>query len=216
MIRFLSIVFTFEIDLFMFLFFFYRMQENINKVSEALKSMNLEDNGNNITSSRDSINAILQSDVENIETDVEEITKVNVPFSDTPTNFEISPRHNIFIPPSNEKTSCYVSGNSNLIVNHLNDNFCSNGNEIIDPKLKSKQFQSNLKKSTSSGINSTEKNSRNKDLEKRKLSQNLDNFSLRLGQSLDNENTKKITADNTLERKKHATKSSTIEEKSTE
>ncbi|EDW33770.1 GL26989 [Drosophila persimilis] len=93
--------------------------------------------------------------------------------------------------------TCFVSGNSNMILNHLNDNFpvevqisgaapsggggagAGGGAKGVAAKLKAAL---NLRQS-----------SRSKDLEKRKLSQNLENFSLRLGQSIDSEAHRKTT-----------------------
>lgn len=102
-----------------------------------------------VSSSRDSIKAILQSDVENFETDNDNDDQ-NVPQPLVKSGGQ------------HAKTTddvCYVTGNFNLIVNRLNDNL---------------QYFSNQSK---------ERKHKIRDLEKRKLSQNLDNFSLRLGKS---------------------------------
>lgn len=118
-------------------------------------------------SSRDSIHAILQSDLENFETDNDE-QKVNPP--------------NKVNAPSNvtnlTEDICYVTGNYNLIVNHLNDNLQSFSN--IGNVLQTSSGDL-LKKSTK------ERKHKNRDLEKRKLSQNLDNFSVRLGKNSAND-----------------------------
>lgn len=102
-----------------------------------------------ISSSRDSIKAILQSDIENFETDND--------------NDDLNmPQPLVKSASSHSKATddvCYVTGNFNLIVNRLNDNL---------------QYFSNQPK---------ERKHKIRDLEKRKLSQNLDNFSLRLGKS---------------------------------
>ncbi|XP_055844636.1 serine/threonine-protein kinase fused [Episyrphus balteatus] len=175
-------------------------RSNDENLSKNLASLSLQGGSqctDNLTSSRDSVNAILQSDIENLETDVEDVGNiVTVPFSDRPYKIESSPAKSIDPLKSNQRTSatpnakfCFVSGNSNMIVNHLNDNFKSE--QPPTDTLKSKANLSlNIKKATLPSA--PEKNiSRNKDLEKRKLSQNLDNFSLRLGNSVDVENGRK-------------------------
>lgn len=174
-------------------------EENISK---NLVSLSIQDGSqctDNLTSSRDSVNAILQSDIEILETDVEDVGNiVAVPFSDKPYKIESSPvKVNVDSLKSHQVTNagsacakyCFVSGNSNMIVNHLNDNFKSE--QFNNQQIKSKSnLTLNIKKTTLIGV--SEKNSsRNKDLEKRKLSQNLDNFSLRLGNSTDIENSRK-------------------------
>lgn len=109
-----------------------------------------------LTTSQDSINAILQSDIENLETDNEDAMHFKVPNKQK----QLVPLNNGPIPQAGYAFSdlCFVSGNSNLIVTNLNDNF-------------QMQQMSNIRMSQS----------RNKDLEKRKLNQNLENFSVRLG-----------------------------------
>lgn len=126
--------------------------DNMEGLSQNLDLLNLTAGENQcLSNSQDSINANYQTDLENIETDVEEIS---VPFLERPTKYETNVLQN----------PCVVSGNSNLIITNFNDNFMLETAKEpvkVKPKL------------------SLEK--RNKDLEKRKLSQNLDNFSLRLG-----------------------------------
>lgn len=179
---------------------------NDENLSKNLDSLNLQGSSShyteNLASSRDSVNAILQSDIENFETDVEDAGNVvTVPFSEKPFKIEASPAKSISqidLLKTNQRSNvnvtsatkfCFVSGNSNMIVNHLNDNFKSDQSQNDAPKSKS-NLSLNLKKSTLSCA--VEKNtSRNKDLEKRKLSQNLDNFSLRLGNTVDLENVRK-------------------------
>ncbi|KAG4065174.1 hypothetical protein HA402_007571 [Bradysia odoriphaga] len=101
------------------------------------------------SSSRDSIKAMLQSDLENFETDNDNDDQ-NVPRPQgKPAGQHVKATDDV----------CYVTGNYNLIVNRLNDNL---------------QYFSNQ---------SRERKHKTRDLEKRKLSQNLDNFSLRLGKS---------------------------------
>lgn len=106
----------------------------------------------NLMSSRDSVNAVLASDLEPIETDFEESSgakKKVVP--------QVRPQ---------------VSGNSNLVLNYLNDNF---------PHLTAK--------SVSNSVNECKKG---QSLERKKLNQNLDNFSLRLESSLEKRKEEKI------------------------
>lgn len=159
-----------------------------NNISANLSLLTLTDHSEtagNLTSSKDSIKAMLQSDIENIDTDVDE---VKIPFAEA-APFKFEPRK-----PSTDEGACFVTGNSNLVVNHLNDNF-----QIETAEVKQKaRLTLNLKKSTPH----TEKSSRSKDLEKRKLSQNLDNFSLKLGQSLgDSEAAVKKIGENVSEKK---------------
>lgn len=151
-----------------------------------------------MTTSRDSINAIPPSDIEQLETDVEDNAhRVIVPFADVSYRdipmeglmpAAIANGHNnpapmgVVMPVINSQT-CFVSGNSNMILNHLNDNF---PNEVPTSSA-AKCMKSKLKLALNM------KQSRSKDLEKRKLSQNLDNFSLRLGQSIDVEAQRKTT-----------------------
>lgn len=117
------------------------------------------------SSSRDSINAILQSDVENFETDNDnDDQKVPEPLNK--------------LTGANSNTAdevCYVTGNYNLIVNRLNDNlqyFSSATSELVKMSLHQSK---------------DERKHKSRELEKRKLSQNLDNFSLRLGKSSTND-----------------------------
>lgn len=137
--------------------------EDIEDLSQNLEFLNLTAGGNqHLNNSQDSINANYQTDMENIETDVEEIT---VPFLDRPSKYDLNMA-------SANINPCAVSGNSNLIISNFNENF---GLEPYKDSIKAKPKLS-LQKSPC-----LEK--RNKDLEKRKLSQNLENFSLRLGEA---------------------------------
>ncbi|XP_017015606.2 serine/threonine-protein kinase fused [Drosophila takahashii] len=146
---------------------------------EALAALNFgEARGEHLSTSRDSINAIAPSDVEHLETDVEDnMQRVVVPFADVSFRDLSGVRNGLPVvhQPLVNSHTCFVSGNSNMILNHMNDNF---------------DFQASLR-----GVAAKPKvvpppppavrQSRSKDLEKRKLSQNLDNFSVRLGQSGD-------------------------------
>ncbi|XP_016986805.1 serine/threonine-protein kinase fused [Drosophila rhopaloa] len=159
-------------------------KEETGDLEEALAALNFgEARQENISTSRDSINAIAPSDVEHLETDVEDnMQRVVVPFADTSfrdlAGVGVRGLPVVHQPLVNSHT-CFVSGNSNMILNHMNDNF---------------DFQASLR-----GVVAKQKvvppvkQSRSKDLEKRKLSQNLDNFSLRLGQSVDTEAQRKTT-----------------------
>lgn len=135
--------------------------ETIENLNSNLELLNLTagDNNSTLNNSQDSINANYQTDMENIETDFEEIS---VPFLDRPSRYEMNSTGNL-------KNPCVVSGNSNLVITNFNDNFVFEQVETTKTKPK-------LSIQKSPG---PEK--RNKDLEKRKLSQNLENFSLRLG-----------------------------------
>ncbi|TDG41309.1 hypothetical protein AWZ03_012271 [Drosophila navojoa] len=156
-------------------------------LGEVLAALKLSDVANeNLSTSRDSINAIAPSDIEQLETDVEDNAhRVIVPFADVsyralPTNTAAAVT--AAMPVVNSQT-CFVSGNSNMILNHMNDNFA-----IETPAASAtKSMRSKLMMALNI------KQSRSKDLEKRKLSQNLDNFSLRLGQSIDVEAQRKTT-----------------------
>ncbi|BFG01890.1 serine/threonine-protein kinase fused [Drosophila madeirensis] len=156
-------------------------------LNDVLAALQLGEAGinENLSTSRDSINAIAPSDIEQLETDAEDNGhRVLVPFADISFR-DLPPDESASVdagPLVNSQT-CYVSGNSNMILNHQNDNFPADvqagGAKGVAAKLKAAL---NLRQS-----------SRSKDLEKRKLSQNLDNFSLRLGQSIDTEAQRKTT-----------------------
>ncbi|XP_075158948.1 STKc_STK36 domain-containing protein fused [Haematobia irritans] len=118
---------------------------NLSQLNQKLRSIKLDESQDNMTCSRDSINAIPPSDVENLETDVED--NIIVPFAnesfqgDTLINkinmdngkilssrpppigggemFQIPGVH---MPIINSQT-CYVNGNNNMILNNLEDNF---------------------------------------------------------------------------------------------
>uniref|UniRef100_A0A1B0FB29 non-specific serine/threonine protein kinase n=1 Tax=Glossina morsitans morsitans TaxID=37546 RepID=A0A1B0FB29_GLOMM len=156
---------------------------DLKQITKNLQIIKLDQMEDNLSTSRDSINAIPASDLDPLETDIEEnLNRVVVPFIEQSIkeNNEASNDFNIKVlelatQPAVNSQTCFVSGNNNMILNHLNDNFnvtltANTNTKIINPLPKPK-----LPKS------------RNKDLEKRKLSQNLDNFSLRLGQSHETE-----------------------------
>uniref|UniRef100_W8BYT1 non-specific serine/threonine protein kinase n=1 Tax=Ceratitis capitata TaxID=7213 RepID=W8BYT1_CERCA len=196
-----------------------RSTSKANELSKQIAAMKLTETSqctnDNLTSSRDSINAIPPSDIENFETDIEEnINSVTVPFADQSFRDEKNLKHHqgdIVIPHFNIVTeaaaaapvinsqTCFVSGNTNMILNHMNDNFVYTGNlnssppqQITQKQQKSPNENTKLKDTTPTApTNLNTKSLRSKDLEKRKLSQNLDNFSLRLGQSIDVETQRK-------------------------
>lgn len=113
-----------------------------------------------LTTSQDSVHAILQSDIENVETDAEDAMSLY-----TANRQQLAPMGSAgLLPPTATGYAfgadlCFVSGNSNLIVTNLNDNF------LVQQQMQQSRVW------------------RNKELEKRKLSQNLENFSVRLGGS---------------------------------
>lgn len=117
--------------------------------------------GKDAVSSRDSVQAILQSDMENIETDVDDAASMYMV-----RDAVADPAHD----PAHYSEPCYVSGNHNLIVNNYNDNF-----QAKDQKLSETIASGNRE--------AKQHRSRNRELEKRKLSQNLDNFSVRLSKN---------------------------------
>ncbi|XP_054730101.1 serine/threonine-protein kinase fused [Anastrepha obliqua] len=179
-----------------------RTSSKSDDLSKQIASMSLTSaslcTNDNMTSSRDSINAIPPSDIENLETDVEEnINTVTVPFAEQSYKDESvlkNQKGDIAVPHFNIVTeaaaaapvinsqTCFVSGNTNMILNHMNDNFtyALNATNSSPPQQTHQQQQD-----THLVTNANVKVSRSKDLEKRKLSQNLDNFSLRLGQCVD-------------------------------
>ncbi|XP_061398261.1 serine/threonine-protein kinase fused-like [Musca vetustissima] len=119
---------------------------NMVKVSHKLRSIKLDESQDNMTCSRDSINAIPPSDMEVLETDVED--NIIVPFANEsfqgdklisknlPNEMKstpILPRPHVLggemlqipgvhMPLINSQT-CFVNGNNNMILNNLEDNF---------------------------------------------------------------------------------------------
>lgn len=179
---------------------------DLNQITKNLRTISLNETQDNLMCSRDSINAIPPSDIEQLETDVEDnINHISVPFSeqsyqnDNAKTIKNNMKPIDFTPaPVVSSQTCFVSGNNNMILNHLNDNFA------INEATKSTASASNKNKAAT--CNSTLKKSRNKDLEKRKLSQNLDNFSLRLGHNVENDNTKKSSDKVALSKKEQENK----------
>lgn len=126
----------------------------LSRVNQKLRSIKLDESQDNMTCSRDSINAIPPSDVENLETDVED--DIIVPFANESfqadkliTNkvggdmssavvlpgphalgrdmFQIPGVH---MPIINSQT-CFVNGNNNMILNNLEDNFNFNDSQEL-------------------------------------------------------------------------------------
>jgi fused len=135
-------------------------------------------NTDDATSSRDSIKAILQSDIEVFETDAEEnvpnidlqdtpLEEIKLDYSDRPDLLEDADAPLARLPLQTDKSNiCFVSGNSNLMVQRFNDNF---------PQLTTSLNQ-NIVISDESEHLSTDKEMKRKinELEKRKLSQNTE------------------------------------------
>ncbi|XP_073833371.1 LOW QUALITY PROTEIN: STKc_STK36 domain-containing protein fused [Musca autumnalis] len=118
---------------------------NLAKVNQKLRSIKLDESRDNMTCSRDSINAIPPSDVEVLETDVED--NIIVPFANesfeadklisknlpNEKSMPLMPRPDVMggnmfqipgvhMPIINSQT-CFVNGNNNMILNNLEDNF---------------------------------------------------------------------------------------------
>lgn len=125
----------------------------------------------NLLSSHDSINAILQSDLENIETDFEDGVIVKKAFKNTVIGGKLRPLDINKSGMSSNRSACFVSGNNNLVLNHLNDNF---------PQLSPKILTDSLNESTKNTSSPSGTSKQSHHLERKKLNQNLDNFSVRL------------------------------------
>ncbi|KAH8284359.1 hypothetical protein KR018_004915 [Drosophila ironensis] len=164
--------------------------------------------GDALSTSRDSINPIAASDVEPLETDGEDnMQRVVIPFADISLR-DLSISRHLHLPhqPMLNSHTCFVSGNSNMILNHMNDNFPPDiqvSSSLRHPLTLCSQLQPLGQAVTLSQLPQLPQvpQARSKDLEKRKLSQNMDNFSLRLGQSVDTEAHRKATEALTQEKK---------------
>ncbi|KAL5280153.1 STK36 family protein [Megaselia abdita] len=151
-----------------------------DNLSHNLELLNLTAGGDRfLNNSQDSINANYQTDVENIETDVEEIS---VPFLDRPSKYDLN--------MVNSQNPCAVSGNSNLVISNFNENFAIEVSKDLGPLSPTVKAKPKLSLQKSPCMEK-----RNKDLEKRKLSQNLENFSLRLGETSKPNNEEKGKSD---------------------
>lgn len=154
---------------------------------KALELKQNEEEDNVCSTSRDSIKAIPPSDMEHLETDLEDnLNTVKVPFIEEFMDESIAMvgdnkgeqkeednRNDVNLcikqPVINSQT-LFVEGDRNMIINNFNDNF-----NVNEDRVQNVTDIGNLPLNC-------RRMSRNKDLERRKLSQNLDNFSLRLEQ----------------------------------
>lgn len=156
---------------------------------------------NATASSMDSIQNIVQTDLENIDTDIEELCKTdNIPMGKKRYGTRTSPRTpaDVFM-----QDACYnIADNMNLVVQRYQDNFdmphddgCTNAPIIEYGSTEEPDaYEQNATSRDSNYQNSVERlakgcekmtpsnlsKCKNKELEKRKLNQNLDNFSVRL------------------------------------
>uniref|UniRef100_A0A182NN30 non-specific serine/threonine protein kinase n=1 Tax=Anopheles dirus TaxID=7168 RepID=A0A182NN30_9DIPT len=140
-----------------------------------------------LTTSKDSINVILQSDIEYQETDTDECGGNNTTTSkfNEFNRFELAPnsqRASSYDGNKEEQltTAIQIQENSNLIVNRFNDNFPIITLRrpiptvpIIEPSNDAMQFNTSRE-------NLIQGCGRSQELERRKLSQSIDNFSMRI------------------------------------
>lgn len=151
-------------------------------------------------SSIDSVKNNVQTDLENFDTDMEELPREreNPAIKPPDLNNRIAPSNAI-----NHDIHCNVKNNNNLVVMRYQDNFDMDlGGQIDSASSNSKKINSGshnsdvpttkkLETSTEKMVKSSEGNlstssvskNKNRDLEKRKLSQDLENFAVRLGTS---------------------------------
>lgn len=130
---------------------------------------------NTSLSSLDSVHAIVQTDVENIETDAETAPAIRA----VPENSNLIIQR--FAEPNKPKLKAEPAiDNSNLVVGTMADNL---KNDDIDVRMKRLSLAPNETAAPTvyTGRAVSPKHGNNKDLERRKLSQNLDNFSIRQG-----------------------------------
>lgn len=185
------------------------MRRNKKREAAALSKLMNGPNGNkyqDITtddnaSSLDSVKNNVQTDLENFDTDVEELTNKKKSAAIK------APEHTDRLPPSNvniHDVQCNVKSNNNLVVMRYQDNFDMElGSQIENAPLTAKKISSGsqnsdiptankLELSSEKMVKSNESapttatsmsKSKNRDLEKRKLNQNLENFAVRLGNS---------------------------------
>lgn len=140
----------------------------------------------NPASSRDSIHAIIQSDIEGLETDNEETNNQNYNINN---NIAITEMFN----QMRLNEIMFVPENPNLVVNRMNDNFpVLNPCQMFGPQrfqfnsapINLVQNQNTIKSAVPPATSSVTKSvAKNSELERKKLNQNLENFSVRLGQS---------------------------------
>ncbi|XP_055632962.1 serine/threonine-protein kinase fused [Toxorhynchites rutilus septentrionalis] len=160
------------------------MQSGSKHPPKSAKGSNEEE----LSSSRDSMNVILQSDIEYGETDAEEFSAVPmlrniIPDGEkskmkgteamrviNPDDCTVEYHHHL------GENARGVQDNPNLVVNHFNDNFPmvdKRGQKIITPNELANRLNSMSLQNQSLKFKCQE-------LERRKLSQNIDNFSIRL------------------------------------
>ncbi|XP_055524354.1 serine/threonine-protein kinase fused [Wyeomyia smithii] len=140
-----------------------------------------------LASSKDSLNVILQSDMEYIETDVEDSAVRSLEPVSTVEESKI--KINKKEPKRLNEECClveyhhslgdnveFLQGNANLVLNNYNDNF-----PVLD-KSAQKPFSPNELANRLKSINLETQSMwfKSHELERRKLSQNIDNFSIRL------------------------------------
>lgn len=136
---------------------------------------------NTSVSSMDSVHATIQTDTENIETDAENATESKSGARAIPENSNLIIQRFADGNEPKPKMSEPKTDNSNLVIGTMADNL---RNDEIDERMKqlnlaTKDTPANVSQHLYPAI--ILKDGKNKDLEKRKLSQNLDNFSIRLG-----------------------------------
>lgn len=145
---------------------------------------------NESISSQDSVNAIVQTDIENIETDVEGTT---TKMAENPNLVLQRFAENFAVPTKEQETPSMCELNGNLVIGTMNDNLRNDGLEEHMKRLNLKTNaatyaavqpakSTNVKESDTAATLDT-----GRDLEKRKLCQNLDNFSIRLNATGSNE-----------------------------
>ncbi|XP_019545610.2 serine/threonine-protein kinase fused [Aedes albopictus] len=152
--------------------------------TKATKGSNEED----LASSRDSMNVILQSDMEHLETDAEDAGATSIrrtslpevdksPFRENddlrpiiPEDFTVEYHH-----PLGENAEI-VEDNPNLVMNNFNDNF-----PLLDKTAQKIISTDELANRLNSiNLHNQSLKFKSQELERRKLSQNIDNFSVRL------------------------------------
>ncbi|XP_058811585.1 serine/threonine-protein kinase fused isoform X2 [Topomyia yanbarensis] len=164
---------------------FDNLPTNHKRQATVTKASNEDD----LASSRDSMNVILQSDMEFVETDVEDCmvgpASSVTTFHENEKNFATESEQVKIINPEFYtveyhhhlgENAEFVQENPNLVVNNYNDNFPlldKRGQKIISPNELANRLNSMNLHNQSLRFKSHE-------LERRKLSQNIDNFSIRL------------------------------------
>uniref|UniRef100_A0A182VPZ8 non-specific serine/threonine protein kinase n=1 Tax=Anopheles minimus TaxID=112268 RepID=A0A182VPZ8_9DIPT len=145
---------------------------------EGNKMQQHESCDEDLTTSKDSINVMLQSDIEYQETDTDECTNNNKTCTDSPSNLtHIAEQEQVgyFSDPCIEEQQTRIIlflENPNLVVNRFNDNFpvipLHRNTTLVQPGSEVLELQTSKE-----CVGSQE-------LERRKLSQSIDNFSMRI------------------------------------